>query len=94
MATRKRGGVHTRTPANGGGENHVRGRRAGVQGTYGASRGRFSNAERTLYGAHGNSLGGGEGMLGGTARNLYLKALGNAKKTKRDKTGDGGMWER
>ena len=66
-----------------------------MQGTYGAPRGGGrSNAERTIMYGHGNSKGGGEGMLGGTARNLYLKALSNAKKCKRDKLGDGGLWER
>jgi hypothetical protein len=89
----KSGGVRLRTPAKME-EKHVRGRRAGVQGTYGGARGRYSNAERTIFSGKGNSDGGGEGMLGGTSRNLYLKALGNAKKCKRDKLGDGGLWER
>jgi hypothetical protein len=92
MARSKSGGVRLRTPANG--EKRVRGRQAGVQGTYGGSRGKYINAERTVMSGKDNSLGGGEGMLGGTARNLYLKALGNAKKTKRDPLGDGGLWER
>jgi hypothetical protein len=86
-------GVHIRSPANGGGENHVRGRRAGVEGSYGARRIR-RGVEKTLYPGRGNSHGGGEGLLGPTASRLYKGALKHSRTGKVHGSGDRALWER
>lgn len=86
-------GVHIRSPANGGGENHVRGRRAGVQGSYGARKGPRS-AEKTVIPGRGNSHGGGEGLLGPTASRLYRGALKHSRTGKTHGAGDRALFER
>lgn len=86
-------GVHIRSPANGGGENHVRGRRAGVQGSYGVRKGPRS-AEKTIYPGRGNSIGGGEGLLGPTASRLYKGALKHSRTGKIHGFGDRALFER
>jgi hypothetical protein len=68
-------------------QEYVKGRRAGVEGTYGdAGRG---VAERTVV-PKGESDSGAEGDLPSTAHSLYRKAVDN----KGDKIGDRALFER
>ena len=69
------------------GEEYVRGRRAGVEGTEGLSR--KGLAEKTVYPADDN-LGGGEDGLGAAARSIYDKSVRN----KGDDIGDKALMER
>lgn len=86
-----------KTPANGGGENHVRGRQAGVEGTYGASRGEDTHgpvgsktAEKTIFPGERDSDGGGEDGLNQAASSIYQKAV----KNQGDSIGDKALTER
>ena len=56
------------------GESYVRGRSAGVEGTYGAKR--KGVAEKTVL-PEGGGDGGGEGSLAGKAASIYDKAVRN-----------------
>jgi hypothetical protein len=76
--------VRMHTPRNQGGENHVKGRKGGVEGTYGASRGEDTHkpvgrraAEKTVYPGERDSEGGGEGSLSECASELYGNAVKN-----------------
>jgi hypothetical protein len=89
--------VRMKTPYNQGGENHVKGRRAGVEGTYGAPRGEDSKgpvgkrvAEKTIEPGERDSDGGGEGPLGLAAHSIYEKAV----KNRGDSIGDKALTER
>jgi hypothetical protein len=87
-------GVRLRQSPGPGSEQYGRYRRAGVEGTYGAPRGRYSNAERTIYrGDLEESDGGGRGPLGRTARNVYRHALKSGG-GKYDGRGDRALHER
>jgi hypothetical protein len=57
------------------GEEYVRGRKAGVEGTYGESRG-MKGAEKTIFPGDDND-GGGEDGLGEAASSLYQRAVKN-----------------
>jgi hypothetical protein len=70
-----------------GNEEHVRGRRAGVDNTYGSSR--KGVAERTVAPAH-DTNDGGEDDLKGAASSIYRKAVEN----KGDSIGDKALTER
>lgn len=89
--------VRMKTPANGGGEVHVKGRTAGVQGTYGAPRGEDNHGpvgkrvvEKTIEPGERDSDGGGEGPLGEAASSVYQKAVHN----RGDSIGDKALTER
>lgn len=76
--------VRMKTPHNQGGENHVKGRKGGVEGTYGAPRGKDTHgpvghrsAEKTAYPGERDSEGGGEDGLGECASELYGNAIKN-----------------
>jgi hypothetical protein len=56
------------------GEEYLNGRRAGVEGTYGAKR--AGGAEKTVY-PGGESEGGGEDSLPNAAGSIYAKAVRN-----------------
>lgn len=62
--------------ANMGGEEYLKGRRAGVERTYGESR--MGVAERTVI-RHGHNEGGGEGELPAAASSIYSRAVGSAE---------------
>jgi hypothetical protein len=71
-----------------GNEEYVRGRKAGVDNTYGA--GRKGTAEKTVIPAHDSNDGGGEGGLKSAASSIYRAAVGNHG----DKHGDKALTER
>ena len=67
-----------------GNEEYVKGRRSGVEGTYGAERSKDNKApvgtrvtEKTIYPGERDSDGGGEGPLGEAASSIYQKAVSN-----------------
>lgn len=72
-----------------GSEEYVKGRRAGVEGTYGEDR-PGNSAEKTIFPAGGNSDGGGEDGLGAVASRIYRKAVEN----RGDDMGDKALTER
>jgi hypothetical protein len=72
-----------------GSEEYVKGRRAGVEGTYGEDR-PGNSAEKTIFPASGNSDGGGEDSLGEKASSIYRKAVEN----RGDDMGDKALTER
>lgn len=57
------------------GEEYLEGRRAGVDGTYGAGRNGLG-AEKTIWPGADNSNGGGEDSLPNAARSIYQRAVG------------------
>jgi hypothetical protein len=57
-----------------GGEEYGKGRKAGVEGTYGESRG-MKGAEKTILPGSERSDGGGEGDLSAAVSRLHSKAL-------------------
>jgi hypothetical protein len=71
-----------------GSEEYLRGRRAGVEGTYGTPH--DGVAERTVISGKDSNDGGGEDGLTSTARNLYRQAVNNSG----DKYGDKALAER
>jgi hypothetical protein len=71
-----------------GSEEYLKGRRAGVDNTYGEDH--DGVAERTLASGKGDSDGGGEDGLGATASRLYQAAVHN----RGDKIGDKALTER
>lgn len=71
-----------------GNEEYVRGRRAGVDDTYGTPR--KGVAERTVDPAHDANDGGGEDGLKSAASSLYRKAVSN----RGDSDGDKALTER
>jgi len=79
-------GQHER--ANESGEKFLKGRRAGVEGTYGAAR--KGTAEKTLLPHSDVNDSGGESELNRCARNLYQDAVHN----RGDKDGDKALTER
>jgi hypothetical protein len=80
--------VHTKEGMDKGSEEYVRGRRAGVEGTYGEKD--DDVAEKTIVSAIGNGDGGGEDGLAATARSIYQKAV----KNEGDDIGDRALIER
>lgn len=70
-------------------EEYLRGRRAGVQGTYGDKR--KGLAEKTVV-PHAEGEGGGEDGLPATARSVYSKAIKNGGGS--DTGGDAALRER
>jgi hypothetical protein len=70
------------------GEEYVKGRRAGVEGTHGASR--KGVAEKTLLPHSDVNDSGGESELNRAARNIYQDAVHN----RGDKDGDKALTER
>ena len=89
--------LRMKTPVDKGSEEYVKGRRAGVEGTYGAPRSEDSHgpvgtraAEKTVQPGERNSLGGGEDSLGEAASSIYEKAVMN----RGDSLGDKALTER
>jgi hypothetical protein len=92
-------GIRMHTPHNGGGNNWLEGRKAGVQGTYGDPRGKMGKgpighltAEKTVAVGGRDSVGGGEDNLGPVAKAIYEKAVANG--SGRDHLGDQALHER
>ena len=75
--------------ANMKGEEYLKGRRAGVEKTYGESRGK-RGAEKTLLPHSDVNDGGGESELSRAARSIYQDAVHN----RGDKVGDKALTER
>ena len=75
--------------ANESGERYLKGRTAGVEGTYGEPH--TGVAERTVF-RHDDNEGGGEDGLPGTASSIYRKAVSNG--AGRDALGDQALHER
>lgn len=71
-----------------GNEHYLKGRKAGVSDTYGASR--KGVAEKTVLPAHDANDGGGEDGLKSAASSIYRKAVQN----KGDDQGDKALTER
>jgi hypothetical protein len=71
------------------GEEYLEGRRAGVEGTHGASRGKMG-AEKTLLPHSDVNDSGGESELNECASRLYQNAVHN----RGDKDGDKALTER
>lgn len=71
------------------GEEYLKGRRAGVEGTHGASRG-SKGAEKTLLPHSDVNDSGGESELNRAARSIYQDAVHN----RGDKDGDKALTER
>lgn len=71
-----------------GNEEYLKGRRAGVDNTYGMSR--KGVAEKTAIPAHDSNDGGGEGDLKTAASSIYRQAVKNTG----DKLGDKALTER
>jgi hypothetical protein len=80
--------VNRREAPDRGAEEYLKGRRAGVEGSYGEAH--DGVAERTVVSAIGNGLGGGEDGLEATAKSLYGQAVRNTG----DKLGDKALMER
>jgi hypothetical protein len=70
------------------GEEYLKGRRAGQEGTHGMAR--KGVAEKTIYPGERDSDGGGEDGLGECASRLYQNAVHN----RGDKDGDKALTER
>lgn len=77
-----------RESANMKGEEYLKGRKSGVESTYGASR--KGVAEKTLLPHSDVNDGGGESELSECARNIYRNAVDN----RGDKDGDKALTER
>jgi hypothetical protein len=75
--------------ANMKGEEYLKGRRAGVEKTYGESRGK-RGAEKTMLPHSDVNDGGGESELSRAARSIYQDAVHN----RGDKDGDKALVER
>jgi hypothetical protein len=75
--------------ANMKGEEYLKGRRAGVEKTYGESRGK-RGAEKTLLPHSDVNDGGGQSELSRAARSIYQDAVHN----RGDKDGDKALTER
>lgn len=82
------------------GEEYVRGRRAGVEGSYGASRAKDNRApvgklcaEKTVYPGMDSSLGGGEDSLGEVAKAIYGNSIANGG-GREDAVGDKALKDR
>lgn len=71
------------------GEEYLKGRRAGVEGTHGASRG-SKGAEKTLLPHSDVNDSGGESELNRAARSIYQDAVHN----RGDRDGDKALTER
>jgi hypothetical protein len=88
----------TESPPTGGANKFVRGRKAGVEGTYGSKSGMGPDALRHMKGVaeataiqrDEKSEGGGDAELASTAKSLYRDAVEN----KGDKYGDKALTER
>lgn len=79
-----------RESANESGEAYLKGRRAGVEGTYGQSRG-GKGAEKTAIGGGDQSDGGTlDPALRSSAKSMYGKAVRNAG----DDIGDRALFDR
>jgi hypothetical protein len=94
------GGIRRTEKVDSRGEEYVRGRRSGVQGTYGAPRSKDSMApvgtlaaEKTVYPGQDSSLGGGEDSLGSTAAALYGNSIKNGG-GREDAVGDKALKDR
>jgi len=72
------------------GEEYLEGRKAGVEGTYGAKRGSMKSAEKTLLPHSDVNDSGGENELNRAARSIYQDAVHN----RGDKDGDKALTER
>lgn len=70
------------------GEEYLKGRRAGVEGTHGAER--KGLAEKTMLPHSDVNDGGGENELSRVARSIYKEAVSN----RGDKDGDKALTER
>jgi hypothetical protein len=98
--TDNEGGIRRTEKVDSKSEEYVRGRRAGVQGTYGASRSKDSlapvgtlAAEKTVYPGEASSEGGGEDSLGSTAAALYGNSIKNGG-GREDAVGDKALKDR
>jgi hypothetical protein len=76
--------------ANMKGEEYLKGRKAGVEKTYGETRGSKHSAEKTLLPHSDVNDGGGESELSRAARSIYQDAVHN----RGDKDGDKALTER
>jgi hypothetical protein len=87
------------SPVGGGMNKYLKGRKEGVQGTYGDPRGKMGKgpighltAEKTIAVGGRDSEGGGEDQLGPVAKAIYEKAVSNGGG--RDHMGDQALHER
>ena len=72
------------------GEEYLKGRKAGVEGTHGAKRGSMKSAEKTLLPHSDTCDSGGESELNSKAHSLYRDAVSG----RGDKLGDKALTER
>ncbi len=80
----------TRESAKMKGEEYLKGRRSGVEETYGEKRGSKKSAEKTLLPHSDVNDSGGESELNRAARSIYQDAVHN----RGDKDGDKALTER